>query len=368
MKRTIIAFCLFLPLITSAQNGNFIIKGKIANLDSPATVFLIYNGAINGKETLTNGEFEFTGQIGQTTEAYLTINTKAKSYSYTNGTKFYLESGNISITCPDTSLDKSVINGTNTNNAENAYKAILQPIETRDGQLETLDTGATEAQKKSPEFLRDLEFKNKALEAERREINKKFILDNPSSIVSLDALNSYASYSNYEGIKVLYDQLSPEVKNSPAGLSYAQQLEKMNAVAIGQIAPDFLLADTNSQYVALSTFKGKYVLLDFWASWCPVCRESNPGVVKVYAQYKSKNFTVLSVSLDRINQKQAWMNAIHHDGLTWTQLWDLNSKVTLMYSLTAIPQNFLIDPTGKIIARNLDEDQLAAKLAELFTK
>jgi len=369
MKKILLILWFLLPCIVFAQTGTYIIKGKIADLNSPATVFLIYNGAINGKATLNNGQFQFSGQIIQPTEAYLTINTKGTSYSYTNGTKFYVEEGNILVSCADTSIDKAIITGTKTNNVQAHYKALLQSIETRDNQLETMDTSATEAQKKSSEFLKNLEIQNKKLEAERREVNKKFIIDNPSSIVSLDALYSYAAYSDYDGVKELYDILTNEVKSSPQGVAYAQEVEKMSTVAIGKLAPDFELPDTNYQRVALSSFKGKYVLLDFWASWCPVCRESNPGVVKAYNLYKNKKFTVLSVSLDKQNDRKAWLNAIHHDGLTWTQVSDLkfwNSKVVGLYHLTALPQNFLIDPDGKIIARDLDAEQLSAKLAELL--
>jgi len=371
MKKIVLILYLCLPTIVFAQKGTYTIKGKIADLNNPATVFLIYNGAINGKATLNNGQFEFNGQIDQPAEAYLTINTKGTSYAYNNGVKFYVEEGNISITCRDSSLDKAVITGTKTNNTEDHYKTLLLPIETRDEQLETMDTSATEAQKKSPVFLKDLEFQNKKLEAERKEVNKKFISDNTSSVVSLDALYSYAMYSDYDGIKALYDQLTHEVKNSASGIAYAQELEKMSTVAIGKIAPDFELSDTSYQRVALSSLRGKYVLLDFWASWCPVCRESNPGLVKAYDQYKNKNFTMLGVSIDKQNDRKAWLNAIHHDGLTWTQVSDLkfwNSKVVGLYHLTALPQNFLIDPDGKIIARDLDGEQLSAKLAELFAK
>ena len=371
MKRLLLIFFLLLTFTAFAQEGTFTIKGTIKGLNAPATVFLIYDGVINGKATLNNGWFEFSGRIDQTKEAYLTIDTKDTSYTYTNGTKFYVEDGNISINCPDSSLDKAIITGTENNNTEAKYKASLQTIETRDNQLETMDTSATEDQKRSPEFLKDLELKNKKLEAERREANRKFIIDNPSSIVSLDALYSSAMYSDYESIKMLYEQLTPEVKNSPQGLAYAQELEKMNTVAIGKIAPDFELLDTAYKSVTLSSLRGKYVLLDFWASWCSVCRESNPGVVKAYGQYKDKNFTVLSVSLDKQNDRKTWLNAIHHDGLTWTQVSDLrfwNSKVVALYHLTALPQNFLLDPNGKIIARDLDSDQLSTKLADLLDK
>jgi len=111
--------------------------------------------------------------------------------------------------------------------------------------------------------------------------------------------------------------------------------------------------------------------LDFWASWCGPCRQENPNVVKAYNKYKDKNFTILSVSLDKADGKAAWLAAIQNDGLTWTQVSDLkfwNNQAAALYFVTSIPSNFLIDPSGKIIARDLRGDDLDAKLAEVLSK
>ena len=140
-------------------------------------------------------------------------------------------------------------------------------------------------------------------------------------------------------------------------------------MVLGSIAPDFVLPDTANRLIKLSSFRGKYVLLDFWASWCPICREAAPGVVKTYDKYTSKNVNILSVSRDKPGDRQKWLQAIRHDGLKWTQVSDLNfwkSPVVSLYKLTALPQNFLIDPNGKIIARDLDSDELATRLAGIF--
>jgi peroxiredoxin len=127
--------------------------------------------------------------------------------------------------------------------------------------------------------------------------------------------------------------------------------------------------DVSGKDVKLSSFRGKYVLLDFWASWCGPCRQENPNVVNAFNQYKEKNFTVLGVSLDRA--RDPWLKAIQDDKLTWTQLSDLkfwSNEVAVQYKIQSIPQNYLIDPDGKIVGKNLRGEQLRLKLENIFSK
>ncbi|MGN7719361.1 redoxin domain-containing protein [Chitinophaga sp. 22620] len=136
---------------------------------------------------------------------------------------------------------------------------------------------------------------------------------------------------------------------------------------IGQQAPDFTLPDPTGKQISLSSFKGKYVLVDFWASWCGPCRQENPNVVQAYLKYKNKNFTILGVSLDKT--KDAWMKAIADDGLAWSHVSDLKfweSSVVPLYGISGIPTNILVDPQGKIVAANLRGSGLEQKLGELL--
>ena len=138
---------------------------------------------------------------------------------------------------------------------------------------------------------------------------------------------------------------------------------------INKPAPDFTLPDVNGKPVSLSSFKGKYVLVDFWASWCGPCRQENPNVVSAFQKFKNKNFTILGVSLDRPGQKENWVKAINDDNLAWTQVSDLKfweSMVVNMYSIDGIPFNVLVDPAGKIIAERLRGEDLEKKLSEVL--
>jgi len=395
MKRTFLLVGLVLPLFLSAQGKHvlsaqgkfvlcvqdkYVLKGKIGTLNPPAKVFLTYTldtQAVTDSAVVKDGVFEFSGQVDDITLATLIMDYKRVGVQTTlNGTKvdweaLFLQQGTTVVSSAD-SLSKAIVTGTKANEDYMRYKALTKPINDAVKALQAEYNAATNEQKNSQQFVDDIQKKSAGINQQSKELNDKFIDDNPDAYIGfqslIDRINA-ESYPDADYFQAQFSKLSTSIRESKAGVAYQKRLDGLKAVAVGAMAPDFEQPDTSGTPVKLSSFRGKYVLLDFWASWCGPCRNENPNVVKAYNNFREKNFTILSVSLDQPGKKDSWLKAIHADGLIWNHLSDLkfwNNEAAVLYGVRAIPQNLLIDPSGKIIARNIFGDDLQNKLKEIL--
>ncbi len=219
----------------------------------------------------------------------------------------------------------------------------------------------------------------KKMDREYKQKMTSFIKDNTQSIAALVALYQQIGYRQNlfsrdkdAALFLLVDSVL--FKNYPSSepvLALHEQVLQMKSSAayIGKAAPEIELPGVDEKKIALSNFRGKYVLLDFWASWCPPCRKENPELVRIYKKYQGENFEIFGVSLDK--SKAAWVKAIKDDKLDWVHVSDLkfwDSPVVMLYGIEGVPSSFLISPDGKIIAKNLHVEELDAKLAEIFNE
>lgn len=196
---------------------------------------------------------------------------------------------------------------------------------------------------------------------------KKFIDKQPASLAALVAAEQMDPNKDFEHMDKALSGIKDLIPNSEYYKSFNSKLEQFRKLAVGAVAPELAFNSPDGELLKLSDYRGKYVLIDFWASWCKPCRAENPNVVKVYDQYKSKGFEIVGVSLDQ--RKDAWVKAIGADNITWPQMSDLGgwqSMPAKIYNIQSIPATYLLDPDGVIVAKNLRGNSLENKLSEIF--
>jgi len=361
MKQLFILAVVF-PIISFAQTtkSTFSISGNIKGLADSTMVFLANPGEtseVYATAYSRNGKFKLSGNISEANIYQLAF------IGYKDNVELFMGADDVTLTGDAKNIKKLVVKGSALQADYELYLQRFNPIKNKLNDL-AAKINAGQPGKKRDSLINIFNgTKAKAV----AELNK-FIADKPGSQVTtflMYVINPLLG--GPDELEAKYNLLKPEAKTG----MYAGLIEKtINDARIGSIgstAPDFVQNDTANIPVSLSSFRGKYVLIDFWASWCRPCRVENPNVVAAFQQFKNKNFTVLGVSLDQ--DKNNWLNAIKEDNLTWTQVSDLqywNNAVARQFQISSIPQNLLIDPNGKIIGKNLRGPELITKLQEFI--
>lgn len=360
-------FTLLLPVIGVAQQKSFNIQGTAPTTKNGCKVYLNYQAdgkLILDSTVVKNGAFSFKGGVGELSYARMVFDHENKgSYWVLNmGDRFYfyLANENYKVAVKD-SLKKAVITGSPTQKAYAAYLSkigggFMNIIDSANQEMSAADTAAIPAIRKKY----DSKF------AAMREKERKFINENPNSYFSIIALTDVSNRAPMSEVESLFNSLGEKVRNTTPGKEMKSRIVATHTIQVGLAAPDFEQPDVNGKAVKLSDFRGKYVLVDFWASWCHPCREENPNLKKAYGALKDKGLEVLAVSLDDKQTRNAWIKAIETDGLPWVHVSDLKgwqNQVAVLYGIRAVPQNYLVDPEGKIVAQNLRGPELTSRLA-----
>jgi peroxiredoxin len=376
-KQTLFMLLGMVPIAVMGQSKNFTFEGKIGNLNPPAKVYFeyMYQGQSQmDSATVKEGSFTFSGLTEGPAAARMFLDYAGQGLPAAaragHMLLFYIEEGTVRIESKDSLQNIKFVNSA-VNDAHQAYlDQIGGPIQELGRKMSARFAAASPEQQKDTAFINNLNREYRALMAERAKNQLNFVREHPDSYFSVVALTEAAgSQMNVTQIEPLFLSLSENIRNTADGKAFAKRIEAATTTRVGSVAPNFTQNDVNDKAVSLSDFRGKYVLLDFWASWCGPCRGENPNLVRAYARYKDKGFEILGVSLDQKGKKADWVAAIEKDGLTWINVSDLRSwgnEAAVLYGVRAVPQNYLIDPKGIIVASNLRGEALDAKLSEIF--
>lgn len=384
MKHTI-AFTVVLACssLMSLAQGSYTIKGKLQGQGNEKIIVKGTEGAITVEAK--NDVFELTGPVGD--EPFVTsMNTGVDRNLYLGGGKTGMyqppmpleivltKGAKLTITGVALDLNLASVTGDAYNDSFTAFRKVEEPLikqmaDLQKQMVESRIMGIKDAMNEiGPKMLEN----RKAISASR----KKFIKEHPETFASVYYLSMTAKDYNTEELEATYKGLASTYKNTRYAKGIVAKIESLKTIQAGGPAPDFTKTDVNGKQVSLSQFRGKYVLLDFWGSWCGPCRAANPHLKELYSTYSAKGFEILGIASEKVSgQQQAekvWKEAIEKDGLNWTNVLNneaaMKQDVVQLYSIEGYPTQILLDKEGKIVARwtGAGGKQLDDKLKAIF--
>ena len=364
---------LFSTVALAQQNPkSFTINGKFKNATAGIKVYLqlgaVQNPIVLDSTTLDQqGAFSFTRTESDGGNVYQINlgNTQKLNFLAEGGETFSL-TGDAHDTNDDGVTTSGAITGSS--NMEYYNKILVLVADLRSKVTIWNEEYEKASLKNDQKKINEIQGRFEKAERELMSQIKTMLPEMGSSFIAVFTANNFLnSQTDLPVLEALADKLQKENPSPKYAQAFIAGVKRVKGIGIGDIAPDFSLNDPDGKQIALSSLRGKYVLLDFWASWCGPCRKENPNVVRLYEQYKDKNFEIYGVSLDR--DKDAWIKAIKDDNLTWVHGSDLkywSSDVAVQYGVNGIPATYLLDQEGRVVAKNLRGAALEKKLEELL--
>jgi peroxiredoxin len=365
LKKLLLFGLIACSIISCAKPDKFVINGEIKGKDSGKIQLMKFaegKWVAEDSATIVKGKFTLTGKADLPELRFVALGPREIV------SQFFAENGTITLQAYKDSLDKTVIKGSKSNEEFKVYQQELMNLSKEAQGMQQRYMAAQSRGDKDGMKKDSIDFQ--AMLQNLEVYAKNFIREHKKSTVSpLIAMMQFGQTIKANEIDTLVAFLDPAVRKSIYVDELKKMADKMRTTEVGSMAPDFTLPTPQGSTFTLSSTRGKYVMIDFWAAWCAPCRQENPNVVALYAKYKDKGFDVVGVSLDR--EKEAWIKAIADDQLVWNQVSELKfwqSEIAQKYGVSAIPCTFLLDKEGKIIAKNLRGEGLAKKLEELLGK